>query len=161
MCGARFFRLVFLLIVVSALTVSCLAQAPADTALTNSDIVKMMKAGISNIIVRTIQMSSGNFGTSAAALIDLKKHGASERILGAILDSRGGTSGSAFEPQTVPYSSTQSLAQHAHHLPSFEADLQVKSKTHSKVTVGQNHIEVKQAGVPVFSLKWKEKPADK
>ena len=39
MCGARFFRLVFLLIVVSALTVSCLAQAPADTALTNSDIM--------------------------------------------------------------------------------------------------------------------------
>lgn len=162
MPGTRLFQLTFLLTLVLLLTASCMAQGPADGPLTNSDIVKMMKAGISeNIILREIQISGGNFGTSPTALIDLKKHGASERILGALLDTRSAGGISTSEPQAVPYTSGSAAPSRPIHLPQFEADLQVKSKTHSKLIMGQNHIEVKQAGVPVFSLKWKDKNPDK
>ncbi|HME31643.1 MAG TPA: hypothetical protein VKG65_02710 [Terriglobales bacterium] len=48
-----------------------------------------------------------------------------------------------------------------HHLPSFEADVQLNSKERGKLFVGQNHIKVERSGVPVFSLKWKETHAVK
>ena len=91
MRGARLLHLTFLLTFLLVLPV--LAQAPTDQALTNADIVRMMKAGMpESIILREIRMSNTDFAISPAALIELKKQGASERILGAVLDSRMGIS---------------------------------------------------------------------
>ena len=80
MRSARLAQPTFLLIFLLALPI--FAQAPTDNVLTNADIVKMVKAGLpESIIVREIQASRTNFGTSPTSLIELKKQGASEKIL--------------------------------------------------------------------------------
>ena len=130
---------------------------PTDHVLTNADIVKMTKAGLSeSIILREIQISRTDFSTSPAALIELKKHGVPESVLGAVLDSRLGASRFAADSQPIPYIPAHSATRGPHHLPSFEADMRLDSKTQEKLSVGQNHIKLEQSGVPVFSLKWKE-----
>ena len=89
-------RLTFLLAFLLALPVPFLAQVSTDSALTNADIARMVKAGVpESIIVREIQMSRTDLGTSPAALIELRKQGASEAVLGAVLDSRMGTGSAA------------------------------------------------------------------
>jgi hypothetical protein len=148
-------RFVLLFVSVLAFSLSCLAQAEQAGILSNADVARMVKAGLpESIILRKIQMSGTDFSTTPAALIQLKKQGASERVLGAVLDSRG-AQGSYPEPPTNVEVTAQGVGLHLHRMPSFEADLQVNAKTRDKVTVGKNHIEVKQAGVPVFSLKWR------
>lgn len=157
MQGTRPFLLAFLLISSMGLPISCLAQDSTDKPLTNADVIKMVKAGIpESIILREIQMSRSELGTSAAALIDLKKHGASERILGAVLDSRSGTSNFISETPAYSYTPGQSEPSGSFRMPSFDADLRLNSSKREKISVGQNHINVVQSGVPVFSLKWKE-----
>jgi hypothetical protein len=128
-----------------------MAQAATDGALTNAEIVKMMRAGLpESIIVREIRMSPTPLTATPAALIQLKKQGATEAILNAVLDSQGGPG-----PQDA-YAAAQVYGPHRPHLPSFDADLRLKSNKHEKVSVGQNHISVKQSGVPLFSLTWKD-----
>jgi hypothetical protein len=156
MRGARLLQVTILLTFLLALPV--LAQAPTDNVLTNADIVKMMKAGLpESIILREIQMSNTDFATSPAALIELKKQGASERILGAILDSRMGTRQSEPEPRATPRIVAQAAAPGLHHLPSLEADMRINSTANGHLSMGRNHIQVvERSGVPLFSLKWKE-----
>ena len=155
MRGTRLFELTFLLAFLLALPL--LAQAPTDNVLTNADIVKLMKAGISeNIILREIQMSRTDFATSPAALIELKKQGASERILGAALDSRMGPSRSEPESRATPRVVAQAAAPGLHHLPSFEADMRINPRVNGKLSMGHSQIKVERWGVPLFSLKWKE-----
>jgi hypothetical protein len=137
MRGARLIQLTFLLAFALAFPVRFLAQVPTDNVLTNADIVKMTKAGLSeSIIQREIQLSRIDFSTSPAALIELKKHGVSESVLGAILDSRLGTSRSAADSQPIPYIPQHTATPGPHHLPSFEADIRLDSKTHEKLSVG-------------------------
>jgi hypothetical protein len=155
MRGARLFQVTILLIFLLALPV--LAQAPSNNVLTNADIVKMMKAGLpEGIILREIRMSNTDFATSPAALIELKKQGASERILGAVLDSRMGISGSEPESRATPRIVARVAAPGLHHLPSLEADMRINSTANGHLSMGHNQIQVERSGVPVFSLKWKE-----
>jgi hypothetical protein len=144
-----------------AFPVPFLAQSARDNTLTNDDISRMLKAGIpENIIVRDIQTSRTDFSTSPEALIELRKQGASEGILGAVLDSRPDTS----NPRRAPLPSQQVPAQSAtrpHQLPSFEADMKFKSTTLGKISMGHNQIKFERSGVPLLSLKWKEKAAPK
>ena len=157
MRGARLLQLTLLAL---SLALPLAAQSPTDNPLTNADIVKMMKAGIPEaIIVREIQMSNPGFNTSANALIDLKNHGASERILGAVLDSRSGAGNPLSEPVPASRAAAQSAAPGPHRLPTFQADLRIKSNKVAKVAMSQNHIKVEQGGAPLFDLKWKAKPA--
>ena len=154
---ARRVQLTFFLALSLALPAASLAQIPPDNTLTNADIVRMVKAGIpENIILREIQMSETNFVTSANALIELKKQHVPDGILGAILDSRSGTSGRQAEPLAAPVVAAQSAAPHPHHLPTFDAAVRLDSKTTGKISVRQNQIKVERSGVPLFSLKWKE-----
>jgi hypothetical protein len=155
MRGTRLLQLAFLLAFLLALPL--LAQAPTDNVLTNADIVKMMKASLpESIIVREIRMSNTDFATSPAALIELKKQGASERILDAVLDSRMGTSSSEPESRATPRIVAQVAAPGLHHLPSIEADMRINSTANGHLSMGHNQIKVERSGVPVFSLKWKE-----
>ena len=157
MRGTRLIRVAILLVFSLGFPARFLAQAPSGSVLTNADIVKMTKAGISeSIILREIQISRSDFSTGPAALIELKKHGVSENVLGAVLDRRLGTVSPASESQQMPYTPAHSTTEGLHHLPSFEADMQLDSKTRGKLSVGQNHIKVERSGVPLFSLKWKE-----
>ncbi len=117
----------------------------------------MVKAGLpESIIVREIQMSRTNLGTSPTALIELKKQGASEKILGAVLDSRMGTSMPEPEARTTPRIVAQAAAPGLHHMPSFQADMRINPSVNGKLSMTRNQIKFERAGVPVFSLKWKE-----
>lgn len=157
MRGARLLQVSLLLAFVLALPVPFLAQAATSNALTNADVVRMVKAGVpESIILREIQMSRTDFGTSADALIKLKNQGASERVLGAVLDSRMGTNASQSEPLAARHVPAQSAAQGPRHLPTFEADVKFNSKANGKLFVGKDHIKLERSGVPLFSVKWKE-----
>jgi hypothetical protein len=61
------------------------AQAPASQALTNADIIKMVKAQLStNIIIATIDSANVNFDLSPTGLIGLKEGGVEDRIIEAM-----------------------------------------------------------------------------
>jgi hypothetical protein len=153
----RRLQLTLLLAVSLALPISSLAQAPTGNTLTNADIVRMVKAGIpEDIIVREIQMSETNFVTNPNALIELKKQHVPDRVLGAILNSRGGTGRPQAEALTAPMVYVQAAGPHPHHLPTFDAAVRLDSKSTAKVSVGDNQIKVERSGVPLFSLKWKD-----
>ncbi len=155
MRSARLAQLIFLVIFLLVLPI--FAQAPTDNVLTNADIVKMVKAGLpESIIVREIQMSRTNLGTSPAALIELKKQGASERILGAILDSRMSTSTPEPEARATPRVVAQAATPGLHHMPSFQADMRINPTINGKLSMSHNQVKLERAGVPLFSLKWKE-----
>ncbi len=157
MRGARRIQLIFLLSFSLVLPTLLLAQATSDKALTNADIVKMTKAGISeSVIVRELQTSTTNLGTSPADLIELKKQGVSEKVLGAVVDSRGGP---VVGPAQTNRISARSAPSGPHRLPSFDADLRFNSTTRGKLSVRQNQIKFERAGVPLFSLKWKSAPS--
>ena len=79
----------------------CVVMAAAQTKpLRNSDVVEMFKAGLpESTIVLSIQRSRSDFDVSPEALIKLKKEGATEKILDAMLrsDSLGGFPGTFAE----------------------------------------------------------------
>jgi hypothetical protein len=155
MRGARLLQLTVLLTFL--LVLPGLAQAPTDQVLTNADIVKMMKAGLpESVILREIRMSNTDFATSPAALIELKKQGASETILGAVLDSQMGIGQSQPGPRATPRIVAQVAAPGLHHLPSVEADMRINSTANGHLSMGHNHIQVEHSGMPVFSLEWRE-----
>jgi len=146
MCGAYRIRFVLLMTCLLALSIVCAAQAPSNGALTNTDIVKMMRAGLpESIIVREIRQSGSALNTSPEALIQLKKQGASERILGAVLDSHAG-------PERYPM--YEGYGEPHPHMPSFKADVRVKSNKHATISVGHNHVAVGKGDAPLFSVTW-------
>jgi len=160
MPGARLLLLTFLLAFLLALPLTSLAQAPTDKALTNADVARMVQAGVpESIVVREIQTSKTDLGTSPAALIELKNHGASESVLGAVLDSRTGAGQSRSNAQPTPHG--QSAAPGQFRLPTFEADLRFKSNNLGKIKVNHNQIRLERAGLTLFNVKWKEKAPSK
>src|SRR5689334_19249127 len=73
------------LLAIAALTASALAQAPAAQAITNDDVIKMVKAQLSpSIIITTIDSANFNFDLSPAGLISLKDAGVDDRIIEAM-----------------------------------------------------------------------------
>lgn len=149
-------QLIFLSALLLALPAGSLAQAEKRDVLTNADIVRMARAGISNdIIQREIQLSETNFTTSPTALIELKKQGISDEVLGAILDSRAGRGSSMSASPSSSDVFTQS-APRPHHMPNFEADLRLNSTAQGKLSFGHNQIKLERSGKPLFDLKWKE-----
>ncbi len=58
----------------------------AQQALNNDSVIKMVKAGLSDdLIVTTINGSTGTFDTSADGIIALKTAGVSDRVVSAIV----------------------------------------------------------------------------
>ena len=81
----------------------------AQQALDNNAIVKLIKAGLSDdLIVNTINLSPGNYDTSANGLIALKKANASDKVIGAILLKASGA-GPAVSNPSVPAASNPSM----------------------------------------------------
>jgi len=91
------------------LTFVLLLMSPAlfaQEALTNESVIKLVKAGLSqDLIVTTINTSPGKFDTSANGLIALKKAGASDNVLAAIVLKASGATPSA--PVATPASVNQ------------------------------------------------------
>ena len=136
------------------LSVSALAQAASENSLTNADVVKMVKAGLpESIILREIQMSRTSFAATPAALIELKRHGASEAVMGAVMDSWS-SGGMPMQEALPPGGTMQSAWPHSAHMPTFKADLRVNGKTHEKLSMSHNQIKMEGNGVPAVSVEW-------
>jgi len=150
-------RTSFLFVILAALAVPSLSQSPTAVRLTNSDVVKMVSAGISeSVIVREIQISETDFNTSPDGLIKLKHQHVPDSVLGAVVDSQAGARTSLAEAPAVVYAAGPGLPAHSHRLPNVDAAFRIDSKTTGKVEVRANQIKVEKAGVPLFSVKWKE-----
>ena len=69
----------------------------AQETMTNDSVIKLLKAGLSEeLVVTTINSSPGNYDTSVNALIALKKAGAGDKVVSAmILKASGATAATA------------------------------------------------------------------
>jgi hypothetical protein len=144
----------FAVAIVLAVAIPSPAQSVGDAPLTNADIVKMVKAGVpESVILRKVQMSGSNFSTSPDALIELRRQHVPDDVMAAMLDSEAAMRMPSGDPNAAPPAVWHSA--NAHHLPTFDAALRIDSKT-EKISVGKNQIKVEQAGVPIFTLKWKD-----
>lgn len=158
---ARALSMLCLVFVLASSTVARAQNAP-DAALTNADLVKMLKASMpEGIILRYIQISRTNFTTTPSALIDLRKHGATEAELGAVLDSWSAGGMPYSEAAAAPGPEMQSSGPRSPHMPSFRADVRVNKKVQEQLTMGHNHIELKGKGVPSVSVDWQTNPSDR
>jgi hypothetical protein len=82
----------------------------AQQALDNNAIVKLIKAGLSDdLIVNTINLSPGNYDTTANGLIALKKANASDKVIGAILLKASGAAPAASNPSAAPATQASGL----------------------------------------------------
>ena len=153
-------RTSFVFVILAALAVPTVAQNPTAVRLTNSDLVKMVNAGIpESVIVREIQISETNFNITPDGLIKLKHEHVPDGILAAIVDSQAGARMLQAEAPAVIYAAGPGFPSHSHRLPNVDASFRIDSKTSGKVEVRANQIKVEKAGVPLFSVKWKENPA--
>ena len=83
-------------------------NAQEKRPLMNSDITEMLKGGLpESTIILSIQQSPTKFDTSPAALIQLKKDGATQKVLDAIVTS--GTPASAIDQVNNTYSESGTL----------------------------------------------------
>lgn len=108
-----------LCLVITCLVITCLVStaillAQQPTPLTNSDIAKMLKAGLRPEIIKTvIDVSPGTYDTSPAALRQLKTAGASQQLLDAI----AAKTAAAARPATTPTTKARariSASKHPH-----------------------------------------------
>ena len=81
----------------------------AQEALNNASVIKLVKAGLSeDLIVTTINSSVGTYDTSANGLIALKKAGATDKVIAAVLLKASGASAGA--PAASPAASNPAPA---------------------------------------------------
>jgi len=81
----------------------------AQEALNNASVMKLVKAGLSeDLIVTTINSSVGAYDTSANGLIALKKAGATDKVIAAVLLKASGASAGA--PAASPAASNPAPA---------------------------------------------------
>jgi hypothetical protein len=151
----RIFQLLVLLVL--TISIPCLAQASKDGPLTNADLVRLVRAGVSeSTILRAMQVSETNFTTTANALIDLKHHHVPDSVIDALLDTQTGARGGQAGPLTSDSTDGEPGMPGANRLPDFDAALRLNAKTNAKIAVRQNHIKVESSGHPLFSVSWKE-----
>jgi hypothetical protein len=153
-------RISLLVITLAALTVASLAQNQTPVRLSNADVAKMVQAGIpENVIVLEIQVSETNFNIAPDALIGLKHQHVPDGVLAAIVESQASGRVAQSVAPGIVYTAGPSSATHPHRLPNVDATGRIDSKTSGKVEVRANQIKVEKAGVPLFSVKWKDNAA--
>jgi hypothetical protein len=73
--------------------------ATAQQAMNNDAVIKLLKAGLSeDVVVATINSSTGSYDTSVDGLIALKSGGATDKVVGAIVAKASGISPIAPSP---------------------------------------------------------------
>ena len=74
----------------------------AEEPLTNGDVIKLVKAGLTTeTVIAKIEHSAARFDTSTDALIDLKEHGVPEPVI-RLMVVRSAEARSAEEPSVAP-----------------------------------------------------------
>lgn len=75
----------------------------AQETLNNASVIKLIKAGLSDdLIVATINASPGKYDTSAVGLIALKKAGATDKVVAAMILKASGSPASASPANRTP-----------------------------------------------------------
>jgi S1-C subfamily serine protease len=65
------------------------ANATSASVLTNTEVLKMLRSGLSPLVVEAaVKQSSGDYDTSANALLELKNAGASDAVILAVIHSK-------------------------------------------------------------------------
>ncbi len=78
------------------IALACCTLLPAQKALNNDEVIKLVKAGLSDdLIVSTIYANPGTYNTSADGLIALKSSGASDKVISAIVLKASGSTPAA------------------------------------------------------------------
>ena len=108
-CVVVSYEVVFMRKIVLVCCVLILGSALfAQQALDNAAIIKLVRAGLSeDLIVTTINSSSGTYDTSANGLIALKKAGATDKVIAAIVVKASGTTVAAASPAAPAGAATQ------------------------------------------------------
>ena len=76
-------------------------------ALTNADVVNMVKAGLSaDTIVMVIHDSAANFDTTADGLVALKKQGVPEKVIQEMLPLAGRSTSTTIQTSPLPVQNT-------------------------------------------------------
>jgi hypothetical protein len=79
------------MLLVSQAATPCLAEAEGSTALTNADVVQMLKSGFSDsAAIAVIQKAKTRFDLSSAALAELRYAGVTDSVIVAMVESAGG-----------------------------------------------------------------------
>lgn len=91
------------------------AFAAAQQVLNNDGVIKLVKAGLSDdLIITTISASPGAYDISADGLVSLKKNGASDKVIAAILRKSSSTAPGAIagapDPSQPPVSANNNDA---------------------------------------------------
>src|SRR5689334_19654159 len=77
----------------------------------NDSVIKLIKAGLSeDLIVTTISSSPGKYDTSTNALIALKKAGAGDKVVAALIMKASGSSAAASTPSADPAAAAPSTS---------------------------------------------------
>src|ERR1035441_2524911 len=102
------FRIAILLVMLAYAHTAALSQNDGTKPLTNSDVISMVKAGLTDdTITSAIDAQPSKFDISAAALLNLKKQGASAKLIDAMVSaSRREQSPSGAPASTAAGSST-------------------------------------------------------
>ncbi len=113
--------------------------APAQTTMSNDDLVKLTKSGLSeDFILNLIDQQGSRLSTDVSSLLDLKRQGVNERILGAAVRKA---------PSSEPLNS-DSILRLAHGGFSDNFILDLMSRQPGKFTASASRlVELKQAGV--------------
>lgn len=83
----------------------------AQEMMTNDAVVKLIKAGLSeDLIVTTISSSPGKYDTSTNALIALKKAGAGDKVIAAVILKASGSTAAPASANSEPAASTAAQA---------------------------------------------------
>jgi hypothetical protein len=83
----------------------------AQQGLDNQSVTKLVRAGLSeDLIVTTINSSPGTYDTSANGLIALKKAGASDKVIAAIVIKASGATAAAPAPASSAGSATSTTS---------------------------------------------------
>ncbi len=156
MRNARLLSLIVFGLLLSLSGLAASAQNASSNILTNGGVAKMVKAGLpESVIVREIAMSRTNFDTTPNGLVELRKHGASEAVLHAVLDSWNG--GGMPLPAAMPDGEGAPRT----HMTGFHANVRINKKAHESITVGHNHVEVQGSGIPAISVEWQTNPPER
>jgi len=79
-------------ILIICILLLCPVLFAQGSSMSNDSVIKLLKAGLSeDLIVTTINSSPGQYDTSASALIALKKAGAGDKVVAALILKASGT----------------------------------------------------------------------
>src|SRR5579862_2090634 len=122
--------------------------APADAAMTNKDVIKLVQAGIpENIVVSKIQQSKTKFDTSVDGLLELKKGGVSDSLIAFIMNPTAAPPAATAAPPPASAAATTAAPAHREGFAPSNTGMPVAATVTNVVvrTPEEHHAEITKA----------------